>query len=307
MLQNAILRLIGEGKETKQVIKFLFEALLNKWAEDELTKNLGLPQGPNESLILANIFLSYIDEHFAHNKNLKYLRYVDDARVMAQEEVEARKAAAELGYKLRELGLEINERKYNLLPPSEMREELWDGKKHIMNLIEDLLQGEKRKKRIQSLVIPRLFALFEESFDPNDKFPDRHLRFSLYRLPRLRNLLGEDEVKEIGSRLIHALEKFPAFTDLFYLFFASFPKEEFKEKLTEFLKSENNFYEWQEAWILQSLLFYQFKPEELEFLRKIAFNKNKHSFERRRSYLLMSWKSIGPSASRGTRRSSRSP
>jgi retron-type reverse transcriptase len=66
----------------------------------------GLPQGPLASDFLAETFLLPLDESMKR-RNVKYIRYVDDIRVLAKTEEEARRGAIEL---------ELECRKWSLIP-----------------------------------------------------------------------------------------------------------------------------------------------------------------------------------------------
>ena len=68
----------------------------------------GIPQGPLASDFLAEIFLLPIDESM-RRAGIKYIRYVDDIRVLAKSEKEARQAA---------IALELECRKWSLIPQS---------------------------------------------------------------------------------------------------------------------------------------------------------------------------------------------
>ena len=72
----------------------------------------GIPQGPIASDFLAECFLLPVDENL-HQK-LKYVRYVDDIRLFAKSENEARKAAIEMEIVLRGRGLIPQGKKHSI-------------------------------------------------------------------------------------------------------------------------------------------------------------------------------------------------
>lgn len=63
----------------------------------------GLPQGPEASAFLAECMLFQFDE--LSFRNVKYLRYVDDIRLMAKGEIPLRRALLRLDLKSKDLGL----------------------------------------------------------------------------------------------------------------------------------------------------------------------------------------------------------
>jgi hypothetical protein len=68
----------------------------------------GIPQGPVASDFLAEVFLLPVDEVMRSERG-KYIRYVDDIRVLAETEKDARRAA---------IALELACRKWSLIPQS---------------------------------------------------------------------------------------------------------------------------------------------------------------------------------------------
>jgi hypothetical protein len=80
------------------------------WSADResIRVDHGIPQGPVASDFIADAFLLPVDEAM-RTSGVKYIRYVDDIRVLARTEKEARQAA---------LTLELECRKWSLIPQS---------------------------------------------------------------------------------------------------------------------------------------------------------------------------------------------
>lgn len=68
----------------------------------------GIPQGPIASDFLAEVFMLPVDEIMMH-ESVKYIRYVDDIRVLAKTEKDARRAG---------IALELACRRWSLIPQS---------------------------------------------------------------------------------------------------------------------------------------------------------------------------------------------
>jgi len=90
----------------------LLEKQLTTWIEyPDLPK--GIPQGPNASSLLGNIYLSLLDR-FAENelteKGIRYFRYVDDIVIMGQKKEDVLKATEEIVHFLRDYHLNLNEK-----------------------------------------------------------------------------------------------------------------------------------------------------------------------------------------------------
>lgn len=96
-----------------KIIETLLKQLVN-WTKDininkERSTRHGIPQGPLGSGFLAEICLHYIDQemkkHAIENKNIRYMRYVDDIRIFTKTEYKARQIIAYLDLFARNLGL----------------------------------------------------------------------------------------------------------------------------------------------------------------------------------------------------------
>lgn len=143
----------------------------------------GIPQGPLASDFLAECFLLPIDEEMV-TSSAKYLRYVDDVRLMAKSREFVQEAAIKLEVLCREQGLIPQSKKFSIheatnleevirllpsLSPSDMDEE---GKKHLTNdraaeLFLDSLAGrpyyiaDKSKARYVLFRAPRSYRLLK--------------------------------------------------------------------------------------------------------------------------------------------------
>lgn len=270
----------GEGVELTNVLSIL----LRKWS-DERISGYGLPQGPPASSFLADIFLDYVDRRMEKYKG--YIRYMDDIRIFCKKKSEAKIALKDLTIALRDLKLNINAKKTDILSGKEMEEKLFDPHKPLLNLIEMTMKSGDRKL-IQENVIPALMKLVENAFS-NDAFENTHFNFALYRLNILNNSgLNFNEAIVIKNIQENFVSK-PHHAGLFCDFLVLFPNDETIPKfLISFLKSKDNIYEWQELKVLQSLLRFNFKANQLEigFFVDSALNSNKHSAIRAFYFLL---------------------
>ena len=157
-----------------------------------------------------------------------------------------------------------------------------DTLRTILNL------GDERL--IKKLGMPLLDDLFQRSFDSNNAFADKHLRFAVNCFVRLREIyIGKDkEIEAVGMKLIDKLESMPGSADTFSPFFSVFSQDSFKKKLVKFLKGQANIYEWQAMCILDCLLRFQFFSQaQLQVFRDIAFARDKHPLTRSKALLLL--------------------
>lgn len=95
----------------KKVLEILKEQLCT-WAEyPELPK--GIPQGPNASAVLGNVYLSSLDSYIEKElsgKDLCYFRYADDITLMGKSKEAVLKATEKIVRFLREHNLTLNEK-----------------------------------------------------------------------------------------------------------------------------------------------------------------------------------------------------
>lgn len=288
-LRSAIIGMLDTSDESDKVLELLFNGVLRPWTEKQRNAGFGLPQGIITSSILANLFLARVDARLSRNRRIRYLRYADDMRVLAKDLTEAKIALKELSGELRSIGLDLNERKTQILSGSEVERELRDPQQLTIAGVQTIL-GSGDDRLIREIAIPMLGDLFERSFDSTNPFGGRHLKFSVNCLVRLREIYKDlpDQVEVIGVKLLDQLEYMPSFADVFSRFFGAFPRTSFKKKLLRFLKKPSNIYEWQEMHILDSLLrFDSFNSNDLRLFRDIAFSGDKHVLCRAKAVLLL--------------------
>ncbi len=96
---------------TNQKLLCLLELQLKTWKE-KIIIDIGIPQGPRASAVLANAYLHPLDIFISDNcdKDLKYSRYNDDMVLMAKDENTIRKNLEKIVHFLREYNLSLNEK-----------------------------------------------------------------------------------------------------------------------------------------------------------------------------------------------------
>ena len=99
------------GVKDEKILEILKEQLCT-WAEyPELPK--GIPQGPNPSAVLGNVYLSSLDafaEKELIGKGLRYFRYADDITLMGKSKNDVLRATEKIVHFLREHNLSLNEK-----------------------------------------------------------------------------------------------------------------------------------------------------------------------------------------------------
>jgi hypothetical protein len=105
LIDHNLLREVLEHRFRKPEVLGLLLQCLKKWTENHkgLCMHHGIPQGPEPSAFLAECFLFSFDA--LRFKNITYLRYVDDIKLMAKDEIPARRALVKLDIASKQLGL----------------------------------------------------------------------------------------------------------------------------------------------------------------------------------------------------------
>jgi len=281
-LRRRIIDFIGNDNDLK-LIDFLLKMLKN-WSRERI-EDYGIPQGPSASGFLGDIFLDSIDRIM--EKYEGYFRYMDDIRIFCKEEIQAKLALKDLVLALRNLKLNINAKKTDILYDKQIESKLFDPKKVSLDSIEIAMETEE-ENTIKSIAIPGLLQLVNEAFY-NDEFEKRHIVFSLYRLGILYNSGFNFDQSTILKNIKGSFISKPHHTGIFCDFLSNFENDNsLPIFLISFLESENNIYEWQEIKILQALLRFNFmaKRNDIDFFLIKAKDAN-NNFVIRAFYFLL--------------------
>lgn len=105
LIDHKLLRDVLERRFKKPEVLELLLKCLEKWTENHKGSCMhhGIPQGPEPSAFLAECFLFSFD--VLRFKDVTYLRYVDDIKLMAKDEVPVRRALVKLDIASKQLGL----------------------------------------------------------------------------------------------------------------------------------------------------------------------------------------------------------
>jgi len=272
-LRNRLLDFINQDPTSNDYVKALFN-MLRKWSSERI-KNFGLPQGPPASSFLGDIFLDHVDRKM--EKYEGYFRYMDDIKIFCKSEIEAKIALKDLIIALRELKLNINAKKTDILYGENIEKILFDPHNELMTFTDQILNSGELSL-IEKLVVPSLQKLFEESFT-RDPFERRHLNFSLYRFDILYNSGIDFDQNKIIDIIIQNIDKKPHHSSIFCNFLSNFINSKaLWNKLFSFLTSKKNIYEWQELKILQCLLKsnVELSKSDKDILFRICQDRNKH-------------------------------
>lgn len=259
-LRNRLL-FLSEEQDYKEAVGYLIDHFLIPWTAKNNIPEFGLPQGITASKVLADIYLYPLDRQMK-TKSIPYIRYVDDMRIYAKSRNELKINIQILVKTLWELKLNLNAKKTAVYETKEKKslEKVFDLQKQTLNLIDKAFQSQK-KAQIK-LVIPSLLQLYEISKTDDHPFSERYFRFFITHLIDLMkfNLLGRPYLRRISLEFIKALKEKHHLSDRICLFLtaaARYNKELGGNLINELIKfildKENNIYEWQTMWILDTI------------------------------------------------------
>jgi hypothetical protein len=298
-----------------RIINFLIN-LLEYWSWPAVHGGLstrGIPQGNGVSSFLGNIYLLPLDIAFhkiCARRDIRYLRYMDDVKVLTKDIHVARDSLFLMNEKLRELRLNIQGAKTRILQDDEVRDELFDDrldranaiiekiqKKKSLSLKErrdfasDLKEELKKVKRRKVIIQDKELRLFRRlitgftllmdssivrtTLDQLERNPDFRLLNSALRYLRSQNRnlnLISDRISDclINKKLLFPYQNAHCLMALRYQ--RNLSPSAWKEAKRRLKAKREHWYVRQQAALLISLRNLQKK--ELDALRKVASDEN---------------------------------
>lgn len=206
---NLLRNCLNKKVKNEDLLNLLFKCL-ETWTTKSTGVCLhhGIPQGPEPSSFLAECLLFYFDAKKL--KNVKYLRYVDDIKLMAKNEVPLRRALLKLDLVSKELGL---------VPQAQDEVRKVNSLEEIQKTVPSPIASEDTKIKANNYSQKELESVFRKSLVKKNKewlIEDiTKFKFSLFRLnPR----------KDVLERISPMLIKRPDCSSVFSAYLKNFPK-----------------------------------------------------------------------------------
>ncbi len=231
----------------------LLGRLLPKWVTSHGLRKLAIPQVNDASSFFANVFLDELDKWLIAHK-YTYVRYVDDIRLFADSESQARSALAEVIVKMRAMGLYVASAKTRIRCSQEVSSEL-STERATVDQFEFAFKTRKRSE-VESIV-SGIEDLFFRLLANKDAFDDRLFRYCVNRMKRLKAwALGPSSFHaKACSEIIRRLWDMPYSTDVLVDYLSMFPdSEEIQRGVLEFLAGSYSIYPWQQMLLLELLI-----------------------------------------------------
>lgn len=218
----------------------------------------GIPQGPLASDFLAEAFLLPLDESM-RGRGVKYIRYVDDIRVLAKTEIEARKGA---------VALELQCRKWSLIPQSSKfivkeAKTLEDALGTLPSIVESARPSEDES----TLEAPEAERIMRDALHgrPLRVVDKTRLRYVLYRASPSKKLLKWS---------LDLMPRHPEHVDAFVTFISQYTHSTFIIDRVQEMLRKGVLYEYVEGelWRLAASLG---KPRDLRQLLRLFKKRSK--------------------------------
>jgi hypothetical protein len=271
---------------------------LQRWATPN---GKGIPQGFSGSDILSKLYMNVIDRRMVE-EGYSYIRYVDDIRVFCKTKNAAKRALSDLIYLLAKKGLALHSGKTKILEAEAARKD-YSGTIPLIDAINKRLaeemhldpyvnwvELEKTFKENPTVVPPEILELaFKEHVVENDgEFNKSVFRFLLTRLGRVKSMAAVDYC-------LHSLYQHPEEMNHVLKYFSDIGlSRELEKEIIKFLNSDDAIYEYQVYEIIK--WFYlenRFSEEIMSVARRLAFDRNKTSWLRTYSLLILGENGMG--------------
>jgi len=271
-INHSILRSnIFNGQVEDQHVLDLLEGILKKWAVSE-APNIGIPQGCDASSFIGNLYLINLDK-IMKRELFKYFRYSDGIYILAQDEKELRMAIKVLIHELRNLHLNLQDAKTEILTDYKtVKKEIGSGKD---DKTKDFDYEFQRKLESEELEESKEEILKEyKKITGNGKARKIDISNFTWCINKFRKLRCDKAVNFTLKRLA----EMPFLADTFFKYLKIFANRKcVKKGIVQFLTSSDNIYEWQEMWLLFTLSKAdRLDDSQLQVVREIIGNNYKH-------------------------------
>ena len=204
-LENSIPEIMATGPEKLYIRNAIgtLDRLLKQWT---FSRDHGLPQNRDASAFLSNILLSSVDREM-DRKGYDYYRYVDDIRILADTEFQARRALQDLIRELRKIGLNINASKTEILPPEVSQDTLvkyFPSQDSETTAINQMWQS--RSRRIVTRSVTYIFNILTSCIEAGET-QTRQFRFAVNRVAQIVESGLFDVGDALSSTLLDTLSR----------------------------------------------------------------------------------------------------
>lgn len=214
----------------------LLRDMLNSWSA---VPGLGIPQGPDAARVLGNAYLIPVDEEMVTGP-CRYLRFMDDIRIMGRTEDEALRGLTTFEKACRTRGLVLADHKTDLLQGDDARKDLQDADLDEIQYLWNTDQKERARPLLRKVLRSAL---------RNREVHGRRAKFSLWRLAQL---LDQGLLSQVLDRLEN-LAPWASVVAAYVQKFATKPRVE--RRVSDYLEdSSRNRSPFLSTWLLAAML-----------------------------------------------------
>ncbi len=263
-----ILNKIGIEKD----ILIILEKCLKSWVkvtnfEIEFEKHCGIPQGPDCSGILAEVYLSYLDEKFLSYNKFHYFRYADDIRIMAVSELECQKAISLLDLFCKDISLIAQSSKISIIKirnSKELYNYVDSSGIKFSNVNIEYRSSYSLKQSTHNKLKKKLFETFDKN---NERYLNKTiLKFVFYKLN------GDDEIRDII--LNHWDELYLNFEGVVHYLNKYYSEDEkVLNKIFSVLENDDILYQYNKAVIFSEFASLKYNPKIYEILKNSSADR----------------------------------
>jgi len=262
---------ILNGQVKNKEVLDLLDKLLRKWAVSE-ARHIGIPQGCDASSYIGNLYLINLDKIMLR-EGFKYFRYSDQIYVLTKDKREARKAIKLITHKLRELHLNLQDAKTDIITERKKVEQEIGTEEE--DKTRDFDYTFERKPKTGKIEEPEEKIIKEyKKVTRNGKAKEVDISKFTWCINRLAEIRSEKAV----DFMLRRFADLPSLADLFFKYLKLFANRKcVKDKIADFLPSQDNIYDWQEMWLLFTLSkAKKLDGKHLDIVREIIRDKGKH-------------------------------
>ncbi len=285
LLKTHLLLLLPNDEKTINLLMEILERWV--WKSGTLRRlQKGIPQGNDVSSFLGNVFLMPLDEKFeeySKTHDIIYTRYMDDIRIFSKSEEVAKDVLFVMNNCLRDLGLNIQGYKVQILKGKEIEKELFPpGMDELNKTIENInnaIQHGKLSTTSRKQYEKEVNEHFKK-LSRKRKWEKNDWRLFSRVLTGFKLLKSKKAIKKCLS-IIETNPEFRINTKIIN-YFTIFPdNDEIIHHLTDFLLSPLNKFDLQEAHMFFLFRYMDKIPTELFiYMYKVAFDERKNWFNR---------------------------
>ena len=282
----------------QKIINLLINILEHwTWPTRHLTiVRRGIPQANSISSFLGNIYLIPLDEafdEFSKTFKIKYFRYMDDVKIFTKRKDTAIKSLFLMNETLRDLQLNVQGQKTQILSGENIRKELVNERfSKINSLVSEFQKGRLKKRRKDEI----LKALEEQlsDFDTGEMLKGIDLRIYLRLLTGFMLAMNNSAVNSVLNQI--EINPDSRLTKKALNYLKLFPEEsKISKRILKFLKSRSNLFAYQEANLLKLLKYSHRNVLKIQnYAEKTFRNKSKHWYVRSQAVNILSNRIITP-------------